>query len=169
MGHARDGDSAGTSRRTRRCNCPCVGGAVRHTVRDVAGQLGCGVVWLSKLAEKAAFWSIPRRSCEQVFKNPTGVVPQLSLWIVYQFRQDEDEYCNQRSMVDNPVRRRKRLDPRFDAAGSRREAQRVYRGVPRSTKVGERALLLFQIASEESADASNLSAPRRTKAEQPCR
>jgi hypothetical protein len=80
---------------------------------------------------------------------------------VYQFRQDENEYCNKRFVVDDVVRRREGLDPRFDADGSRREAQRDCRGVSRGAEVGERALVLFQIASEESANASDLSAQHR--------
>ena len=59
-------------------------------------------------------------------------------------------------MVDDPVRRREGFDSRFDAYGSRREAQRDCRGVPGGAEVGERALLLFQVAFEKSEVEADL-------------
>ena len=59
-------------------------------------------------------------------------------------------------MVDDTVRRGERFDSHFDAYGSRREAQRDCRGVPGGAEVGERALLLFQVASEKSEVEADL-------------
>lgn len=69
-------------------------------------------------------------------------------------------------MVDDAVRRRKGFDPRFDADDSKRKAQRDCRGLPSGSEMGERALLLFQVATQESADAANLFAQPRDQGDE---
>ena len=61
-------------------------------------------------------------------------------------------------MVDDIVHRREGPDPRFDADGSRREAKRDCRSVPSGAEVGERVILLLQIAPEKPEVAADLSA-----------
>lgn len=65
-------------------------------------------------------------------------------------------------MVDDVVRRRKGPDPRLDADGPGREAQRNCGGFPRGAEMGKRAFLLFQITPEESTVEANLFARQQT-------
>ena len=63
-------------------------------------------------------------------------------------------------MVDDPVQWREGFDSRFDADGSRREAQRDQRGGTGGAEMGKGVDLLFQVAAKESeAEAERLTQP----------